>query len=551
MALGNDGPEGNWRADPSGRARLLPGEANNGNSGMVGPSGRPSRPTSGDGSGGGLGARERMPSFFGGGGTPVVQNTIPRASSFGVFDHNISREEAAARYAVFEAARGDWSTRRREEETVPSRPSAENDRLVRELVEQNRVMMQRMAQVEEQRAEDQRRADRQRTEDLRRAEDLQRQLALALNNVVGQAAAAPAALPRVERKLDPVAMAQIPEFHGRRDEYVTEWVELVHEVATSYNWTDGQRRQAAVSKLRSSARDWYVEYGQGAFEGWEEWREAFVEAFGCTLTMNQWIAQVMGKVRRQDETVRSYCYSKIKICGRYPGGALPEMEVIRYLTLGMNNPQAESFILTSRARTMDDFFVAIREWEEFALDREQLEPEYPLSKPVAIPVVPCSGQGPPSPTLEKVNSLIERMDKLQSQWTDVGTRFSRPATPVDPRTFSGFQHPYQQPAFRQPANYLAPHNNQGVQHSLSAGPVNPQISLTQSSRPSSVGPSTQQIAPRRPSVHFATDTQSFQPRRASYGSCFRCGQMGHIAAHCPNNTTEESGRSPRSSSGNA
>ena len=119
--------------------------------------------------------------------------------------------------------------------------------------------------------------------------------------------------------------------------------------------------------------------------------------------MNQWMAQVMGKVRLQDETVRSYCYTKIEICGRYPGGALPEMEVIRYLTPGMNNPQAESFILTSRARTMDDFFVAIREWEEFALDREPLEPEYPLSKPVTIPVVARSGQGLPSPTLEKVN----------------------------------------------------------------------------------------------------------------------------------------------------
>ena len=105
-----------------------------------------------------------------------------------------------------------------------------------------------------------------------------------------------------------------------------------------------------------------------------------------------------------------------------------------------NNPQAESFILTSRARTMDDFFVAIREWEEFALDREPLESEYPLSKPVAIPVEARSGQGHLSPTAEKVNSLIETIAKLQSQWTDVGTRFSRPATPVDPRTFSGFQH---------------------------------------------------------------------------------------------------------------
>ena len=78
-------------------------------------------PTSGDGSGGGFGTRKRIPLFFGGtpavGGGASVQNTISRASSFVVLDHNISRVEAAAPYVVFKTARGDWSTRRREEET--------------------------------------------------------------------------------------------------------------------------------------------------------------------------------------------------------------------------------------------------------------------------------------------------------------------------------------------------------------------------------------------------------------------------------------------------
>ena len=76
-------------------------------------------PTSGDGSGGGFGTRKRIPLVFGGtpavGGGASVQNSIPRASSFVVFDHNISREEAAAPYVIFKTARGDWSTRRREE----------------------------------------------------------------------------------------------------------------------------------------------------------------------------------------------------------------------------------------------------------------------------------------------------------------------------------------------------------------------------------------------------------------------------------------------------
>ncbi len=55
---------------------------------------------------------------------------------------------------------------------------------------------------------------------------------------------------------------------------------VVNEIATSYGWTDGQRHQAAVSKLRASAREWYVMYGnEGAVDEWNEWREAFTEAF--------------------------------------------------------------------------------------------------------------------------------------------------------------------------------------------------------------------------------------------------------------------------------
>ena len=39
---------------------------------------------------------------------------------------------------------------------------------------------------------------------------------------------------------------------------------------------------------------------------------------------------------------------------------------------------------------------------------------------------------------KKINSLVDRVDKLQSQWDEVGTRFKRPATPVSPGTLSGF-----------------------------------------------------------------------------------------------------------------
>ena len=494
--------------DPSGRARRLPVETGVENGGMVGSSGRTGGFLSGDGSGGAI-PRNRFPLTFGGTGGTSVLGTGPWAPTFRPVDPYFAREEHAAR---FETVRTDWDMRGRSEDTSSDRQNSDNNlsrTLVRELIEQN-----------QQQEEDRR-------EDRRRAECLQQQLVQALNNIVGQVTAAPQQ-PRGERKLDDVAMAQISEFYGRRDEYATEWVEQVDEVATSYNWTDGQRRRAAVSKLRASARDWYVACGQGAFEEWDEWREAFLEAFGCTLTLNQWMAQVMGKVRRENETMRSYCYSKIKICMRFPLGVLPESEVVRYLTLGMNNPQAESFILTSRARTIDDFFIAIREWEEFALDREPSPSQYTPSMPVAVPIATRAEHEPLTPTL--VASLIKRFE-TQGQVAEVGAR-SKPAAPVSPgNSLFTFQHPHQQATFRPPANAFpqqGAYNNQGTYRPLATQPP-----------------------PRRPSVQFAPDPQVAQPAAPRRGGCFRCGQMDHRVAHCPINVVEDQGRYHQPSSGNA
>ena len=111
----------------------------------------------------------------------------------------------------------------------------------------------------------------------------------------------------------------------------------------------------------------------------------------------------------------------------------------------MNNPQAESFILTSRARTIDDFFIAIREWEEFALDREPSPSQYTPSMPVAVPIATRAEHEPLTPTL--VASLIKRFE-TQGQVAEVGAR-SKPAAPVSPgNSLSSFQHPHQQATFR-------------------------------------------------------------------------------------------------------
>ena len=95
-------------------------------------------------------------------------------------------------------------------------------------------------------------------------------------------------------------------------------------------------------------------YGQGALE---DWRDTLLEAFGNTLTIDQWTTQVKGKVRQEGETVRAYWYSKVRICalpGRFAitaGDSLPDA--------GYANVQAESLILAARPCTLDDFYITL------------------------------------------------------------------------------------------------------------------------------------------------------------------------------------------------
>ncbi len=145
--------------------------------------------------------------------------------------------------------------------------------------------------------------------------------------------------------------------------------------------------------------------------------------------MDQWVAQVKGRVRRHDETLRAYCYSKIKICGRNPAAELTEPEIVRYLPLGMRNTQAESLILAARPRTLEDFFIKIIEWEGFALNREVEPVERFAAKRVAI-LSPGPGEfSSHSPTRGKDDSLAQHTCRPEED----EQRPSRQVTTTSPR----------------------------------------------------------------------------------------------------------------------
>lgn len=325
MALGND-PNADacsWRANSAGRGRILGTEA--------------------QASATFTGFHDRLASMFGTDWT-VPGNTGARPRTTGTESANARPEMGSTAPGCSEPA------------TDPVR-----EELIRELRDQNRKMEERNRLMADQLALQQRQAQRIQ-------EEQQGAFTRSLADVVDRIARDRRDRPQPQAQHQPprdggelarAALAQIPEYEGRLEEVAAEWIELLVKVGNSYGWAQEQWRQAAVSKLRLSARDWQMVEGIHQ-PRWAEWSASFLAAFGRVLTIDQWVAQVQGRVRQVDESVRAYCYSKVRICRRCPV-PINDREIIRYLTLVINKGKSNRWfwqrnlgLLTSSLRLSEN-----------------------------------------------------------------------------------------------------------------------------------------------------------------------------------------------------
>ena len=430
-----------------------------------------------------------------GSGTPV-NGARPRVAMSGVVRNveewmrglgatNSRRVEGGVR-PNFASNRYESSVRERGAGESGAGTETTRDELVFELREQNRRMAETNRLVMEQLAMQQRVAQRQQVE---QQNEFTRTLEAVVNRVMP--AAGGNRLGGMEaggRRLQTEALAQITEFWGGLDEAVEEWIETMEGVAEAYEWTGPQHRQAAVSKMRGSARDWHMIEGVER-EEWVEWKRGLITAFGTVLTIDQWMAQVKKRTRKPDENIRAYCYSKWRLCRRCPVD-IGEREIVRYLTQGIRNQQVEAMILAARPHTLDDFFVAIREWEEFMQGREGTGERVGTERRSQVKTDERGEVDGTSPLLSQIAKLTEEVGKLHAKWEKAESEARRPSAP----------------------------------RALSPGPT----------------------------VRFQMGTGvQEQTRRFQSGSCFNCGKLGHISAFCPDKTqTEQSGAAAANGAGN-
>ena len=205
----------------------------------------------------------------------------------------------------------------------------------------------------------------------RRMEEQQEQMQRSLSQYREQDRREVELTSRSRDRLEPDALSQIPEFSGKQGEDANEWIEEVVSVAAAYGWGPELKRRGAVGKLRGAAKDWQRNEGDGLTE-WTIWRERLCRAFGRTMTLGRWVQMVAERVQQPGESIMEYSHAKQRLCHRAPQ-AIEVEEVIRRLILGLSNPAYRAALSAIRPRTLEEYYIRIRELDE--LEQEMLVSE--------------------------------------------------------------------------------------------------------------------------------------------------------------------------------
>lgn len=115
-------------------------------------------------------------------------------------------------------------------------------------------------------------------------------------------------MPRV-RERDP------PEFHGKPNEDVVEWLARYQEISDFNLWTPEQQLRHIGMYLNGVARDWYLALRPRP-DTFRALREELLIAFKLPNYEFELDSQLCSRIQGRDESPLSYCYSVISLCSK-------------------------------------------------------------------------------------------------------------------------------------------------------------------------------------------------------------------------------------------
>ncbi|EFX64061.1 hypothetical protein DAPPUDRAFT_334635 [Daphnia pulex] len=215
--------------------------------------------------------------------------------------------------------------------------------------------------------------------------DQQRIQSVALvQQLADDAAAAPAATPRVAA----AAVESIPCFEGKLMDFPQDFVDFVDRVAVAEGWTDAQRIQIAARRLLKTALQWHIHTGH-THATWAAWSGAFTTNFSPRLHVGEWLRLVEERRQKVDESDIEYALDKHKLL-RVAPIPLNDEKMVAFLIDGLASWQHVAAMTANRPANVPQFIQRIRELETLGIASRVVPPPAhgPVAPPWAPPVVP-------------------------------------------------------------------------------------------------------------------------------------------------------------------
>ncbi|XP_049267391.1 uncharacterized protein LOC125756558 [Rhipicephalus sanguineus] len=153
----------------------------------------------------------------------------------------------------------------------------------------------------------------------------------------------------------PDLSSSIPQFAGLHSHSVNTWLDDVRRVQQLASWDDATTRLIAASKLKGTARDWHLAFGN-QYSTWATWSAALKDTFCTELSLIEWQEQVMRVTQAPSESLHQYAFAKLKIIERCPVH-LSEAQKIDYLLHGLREQHILAAIAANRPPTVAELFL--------------------------------------------------------------------------------------------------------------------------------------------------------------------------------------------------
>ncbi|XP_072144209.1 uncharacterized protein [Dermacentor andersoni] len=115
----------------------------------------------------------------------------------------------------------------------------------------------------------------------------------------------------------PDLSSSIAYFDQSPAQNVNVWLNDVRRVQQLAAWDDATTRLIAESKLKGTARNWHLAFGNH-HSTWETWNAALKETFSSELTLIEWQEHVIKIKQDPGESLQEYAYAKLRVIESCP-----------------------------------------------------------------------------------------------------------------------------------------------------------------------------------------------------------------------------------------